>query len=464
MSASHDPRFSIVVPTRERAQTLEFALRTCLAQRFDDYEIIVCDNCSSPATRQVVEGFGSPKIKYVRSEKPLAMSDNWDLAVSHAAGEYVTVIGDDDGLLPGTLSEADRLIRLLRVEVLQWDWIYYNWPGQSGLFPANRLRIPIPRQNRIMSSKSVVTAVAAGQAPVPLLPMIYNSLVHRELIQELRRKTGRVFKDFTPDVYSGFAFANLAKTYASVGRAMGINGRSPRSIGMAQFFGPKDNAIRGEFDSLNAAAGFQWHPRVPHVPKSMSAVVAETLERSNDNLFPNGGSLSFDRKALVEAIVGDLKQVGIPPSEEWRDAFAAIDAALAGDPDLRQWFTAEYSDWNSAWNSRDVGPRIHESYVVLDASDFGVSDVQGVAELLEKSLNWCGPRWWLEAQIHLLVLRSQGPVEFVRSFEFLTPIRRIRVALRDHGWQAAISALRQELSGSRVFDRDKLRAGSIGMD
>src|SRR5262249_49982060 len=78
--AMSTPRFSVVVPTRERADTLQSCLTTCLDQGFDNYEVIVCDNCSSPATREVVEGFASSRIKYVRAPEPLAMSDNWELA------------------------------------------------------------------------------------------------------------------------------------------------------------------------------------------------------------------------------------------------------------------------------------------------------------------------------------------------------------------------------------------------
>src|SRR4051794_15241066 len=104
------PRFSIVIPTRERATTLRFALQTCLNQQFTDYEIVVCDNASSPATRHVVEQAQSRSIRYVRSERLLPMSDNWDLAISNAQGEYILILGDDDGLMPYALRELETII------------------------------------------------------------------------------------------------------------------------------------------------------------------------------------------------------------------------------------------------------------------------------------------------------------------------------------------------------------------
>ena len=38
------PFFSVVIPTRNRASLLRYALQTALDQDFDDYEIVVSDN------------------------------------------------------------------------------------------------------------------------------------------------------------------------------------------------------------------------------------------------------------------------------------------------------------------------------------------------------------------------------------------------------------------------------------
>src|SRR5262245_33198696 len=104
-------RFSVGIPTRERAETLQYDHGPCLDQEFDNYEIIVSDNCSSPATKAVVDAAASRKVRYVRTPEPVAMSNNWEFGVSHARGEYVVLIGDDDGLLPHALRELDRLAR-----------------------------------------------------------------------------------------------------------------------------------------------------------------------------------------------------------------------------------------------------------------------------------------------------------------------------------------------------------------
>src|SRR6516162_8523449 len=100
-----DHRFSIVIPTRERPRTLAFCLRTCLVQQHDDFDVVVADNHSSPATREVFESLASPRLKYVRTPGPLAMTDSFEFAIAQAKGEFILMLGDDDGLLPHALPE-----------------------------------------------------------------------------------------------------------------------------------------------------------------------------------------------------------------------------------------------------------------------------------------------------------------------------------------------------------------------
>ena len=104
------PRFSIVVPTRNRPDTLRSALTTCIAQNYDDYEIVVCDNSEGRDSEEVVRDLASPRIRYLAPSQALAMSANWERGVTEARGEYVTVLGDDDGFMPYALAELDELI------------------------------------------------------------------------------------------------------------------------------------------------------------------------------------------------------------------------------------------------------------------------------------------------------------------------------------------------------------------
>ena len=75
------PRVSVVMPTRNRAHLLKVALQSALRQTWQDLEILVSDNyCGNEETRKVYESFQDPRLRYVRTDRLLAMPDSWEFA------------------------------------------------------------------------------------------------------------------------------------------------------------------------------------------------------------------------------------------------------------------------------------------------------------------------------------------------------------------------------------------------
>src|SRR6266704_3260720 len=104
------PFFSVVIPTRNRASLLRYALQTALDQDFDDYEIVVSDNCSQDDTAQVVKDYQTSRVRYVRVNDPLSMPDHWEFALGQAQGQFVNYLCDDDSLPREALGKASASI------------------------------------------------------------------------------------------------------------------------------------------------------------------------------------------------------------------------------------------------------------------------------------------------------------------------------------------------------------------
>ncbi|MDY3556023.1 glycosyltransferase [Gemmata sp. JC717] len=381
------PRFSVVIPTRERADTLRFALRTCLDQSFDDYEVVVSDNHSSPATRSVVDETADPRVRYVRTPEPVAMSTNWEFAVGHARGEHVLLIGDDDGLLPHALGELDRLFRERAVPVIRWDAAYYTWPtvalpGQGGY-----LRVPLGRGTVERDAGAVIAAVAGFREFYTELPMLYNAAVRRDVLDELRTRSGRVFPHHVPDVYSGFAVAHAAGRFLSVAVPMTVSGQSRASNGIASLFNRGRTDIDREFFALNTRDGYRCEPSVPDLPVFPHAPVADAFVFAKRTLFPHLPA-ELDRRALAVACVAGARVA----ASEWPDALATVRASLADVPELVEWFDRELA--GTPYHELPP-PRLRPDrmggdgdVLHLDATAFGVCDVAGAAALCEQILGY----------------------------------------------------------------------------
>ena len=229
-----NPLFSIVIPTRNRPRTLKFAIETCLAQDFDDFEIVVCNNSDGPETAELLKTISSPKLRVIVPPKTLSMPDNWELAVSEAKGDYIHVLGDDDGLMPFTaIRELHRLFEETNESAIKWSSAFYAWPDVAITADAYYLRLPLTATRERISFNEIASKVIGFTACYTTLPSIYTSMVHRNVLEELRKRTGRVFRTPDPDVYTGFAIGAVTGNYLSIGIPMSVAGVSGEGNGIA---------------------------------------------------------------------------------------------------------------------------------------------------------------------------------------------------------------------------------------
>lgn len=96
------PLVSIGIPTYNHADVVGSALRSALAQTYENVEILLFDNASSDSTRQVIADVarGDPRVRYVRNDVNLGMTGNFNACISAASGEFLKFLCADDLLLP----------------------------------------------------------------------------------------------------------------------------------------------------------------------------------------------------------------------------------------------------------------------------------------------------------------------------------------------------------------------------
>ena len=97
------PLFSIVIPTFNRSDLFPYAVRSILNQTFEDFEIIISDNCSGDDTPEVARQFTDPRVKYVQTPRHFTIADAWEFARSYASGKFIMMLSDDDALISTAL-------------------------------------------------------------------------------------------------------------------------------------------------------------------------------------------------------------------------------------------------------------------------------------------------------------------------------------------------------------------------
>ncbi len=103
---STKPRFSIVIPTYNRANSVEQTLAGCFAQSFKDFEIVVVDDGSSDNTLEVLQNINDDRLVVVAQENagPAAARNH---GMRKSSGEYIAFLDSDDVWFPDFLQQAN---------------------------------------------------------------------------------------------------------------------------------------------------------------------------------------------------------------------------------------------------------------------------------------------------------------------------------------------------------------------
>ena len=108
----HPPKFrpfiSVVIPTFNRAHQVQAALRSVLAQTYDEFEVIVVDDGSTDTTRQEVERLiaehnGTGKQIRFFTQPNQGPSAARNKGIAEARGDWIAFLDSDDQWLPEKL-------------------------------------------------------------------------------------------------------------------------------------------------------------------------------------------------------------------------------------------------------------------------------------------------------------------------------------------------------------------------
>jgi glycosyltransferase involved in cell wall biosynthesis len=94
------PTVSVIIPTHNRANLLERAIRSVLVQTFEDFELLIVDDASTDNTHEIVESIGDTRIRYIRLKKNSGAPIARNTGIKKSRGKFIAFLDDDDEWLP----------------------------------------------------------------------------------------------------------------------------------------------------------------------------------------------------------------------------------------------------------------------------------------------------------------------------------------------------------------------------
>lgn len=318
--ASDVPKFSLIIPTLQRADTFRHALATLARQDYDDFEIVVQNNGRDREVEAAVCEFGHPNIRYFSTDAVLPMTENWETALANARGEFVTVVGDDDGLFPDACRIAARVIDQASLEILSWSPYCYYWPDFRNPKLANRLEARVDDELflEMVDADRQIRRFYRFAIGYFRLPMIYNSFVRRSVLDRATRSNGRYFLGYSPDVMSGIVNAVHVEAYGRLSQPLSVSGQSRHSTGHNLFFSKE-----GHKSSAGYRRDFNPTAEDPRLVEAelLQMFVARDMLLAHELMLADR-KVDFDFRGLIESMAAAIND----RPDFYEDTLAAIRA------------------------------------------------------------------------------------------------------------------------------------------
>lgn len=285
---------SIIIPTHNRSRYAIPTIKSACSLS-NQIEIIVSDTSKNDDLSEIFfKEITDGQLKVLRPGKPLSVVENFNCALSHAAGKYIIFIGDDD-LVHESVIEIATWAFKNKIEAIRCTLpASYYWPDfhsrYYGLQYASRLAIrkfsALPR--KIEPRSSYVAAMSDFGGGVGAMPRAYLGMISSDLVDKVARKYGKLFGGVSPDIYSAALIANCAENVIELDYPFIVPGSSGASTSGQSASGGHKGDLRDN-DHIRPFRDLVWDARIPEfycVPSvwAFSLLMASKLV---DNGSPN---------------------------------------------------------------------------------------------------------------------------------------------------------------------------------
>lgn len=318
-------KYSIVIPTRNRLALLEQCVFTILDQSFQDWEMIVSDNFSDEDIGGWIKSINDPRIKYFRTHEFLSVTKNWNNCIEKASGDYILMLGDDDGLAPDYFLKLEEILTKFKKPSVIYNSCYrVIAPGILDQYPNGYLADEKyafffeGRKKPFWLSKNERTKAYAGSLKLKrnfsfnMQAFIFSNQYVRDRLEK-----GTFFNSTFPDYYVANVAMLKADSVLVIPESLTIAGTAKQSFGgsllsgRAELDGKKMLNIEAESERLPASVKSKIITPGPYYLNNYMLTMAQFL---NDYSKDIHYSLNFNRyktKIIYEQLIDNPSKINL---------------------------------------------------------------------------------------------------------------------------------------------------------
>ena len=92
----NNPKVSIVIVCYNHAEYVKFAINSIIKQKYNNWELIIINDNSQDASKEILNKYRSKKIKIINLKKNIGAYKATNLAFKNVKGKYIAILDADD--------------------------------------------------------------------------------------------------------------------------------------------------------------------------------------------------------------------------------------------------------------------------------------------------------------------------------------------------------------------------------
>jgi glycosyltransferase involved in cell wall biosynthesis len=280
-------KLTILIPTKNRYAYLKNLIESILISKKQEFEVVIQDNSDNPNLfKKYIDELNDSRIKYEHQSGYLSVIQNCEKGASRGRGEFLCMLGDDDGILVDETLDFLFNVDMFDIDAIVVNPASFNWPDSKHAVWSNKLSGHLFTNNytykTVIKNDSIqlinnVTKIA-GVKGVEFLPRIYHGFVRRSIMNQLKLLTGNFFPGPSPDMANAIGVSLIVNSYLFYDAPLIISGASVKSTA-GQGSLKKHSGLINQQAHLPLDTLEKWDLNIPEF-WSASTIYAESLSKA----------------------------------------------------------------------------------------------------------------------------------------------------------------------------------------
>lgn len=212
------PSIGIAVPVKNGEPYVWAALDSLLNSSNPNLNVLVSVDQDEHLLEKLRSSIDDPRFIFRSAPAPLSMAGHYEFLLDSLEAEWLSILGQDDGINSQFDTEALRAIQVansLNIEAVSFRRAYFNWQDGTSDRLGYVAKYAAYGTPRIVNSSAQVEFALFGLLSHFDLPQAYtNNLIHTNAINRVRDSLGgRLIHEPIPDTFLGVAIAKHTQQF-----------------------------------------------------------------------------------------------------------------------------------------------------------------------------------------------------------------------------------------------------------